>query len=106
MRPSRRATVCSAVEEEPASGSSCLGEVGVLRGQKRVPEPPARMTAHLMWIAGGRSEQLREGRSVPAQIEEQLAGVGPGAGENEQEVAAAHRGDDGHAIAVLQDAGA
>jgi hypothetical protein len=49
---------------------------------------------------------LRKGRSVPAQIEEQLAGVGSGAGEDEQQVAAANRGDDGHAIPVFQNSGA
>jgi len=43
---------------------------------------------------------------MPAQIKEQLSGVGSCAGENEQEVTAANRGDDGHAIPVFQDAGA
>ena len=36
------------VEVDPARGRSCFGFSGVLSGQKRVPEPPASTTAHLI----------------------------------------------------------
>src|SRR6202011_1647411 len=42
---SRRATVCCSMEFAPMMLSSCLGVRVRLRGQKRVPRPPARITA-------------------------------------------------------------
>src|SRR3954447_15977209 len=95
-RPPSRSTASSAVELEPASGRSCLGCSGVLRGQNRVPEPPARMTAHLMTagqrggypLAGGgeaetagssnpaASQKRGESRPVLPEIIEQRAHIG------------------------------
>src|ERR1700736_2307341 len=42
---SRRAKVCCSMESAPMMLRSCLGVRVRLRGQKRVPRPPARMTA-------------------------------------------------------------
>ena len=41
----RRATVCRSMESAPMMLSNCLGVRVRLRGQKRVPRPPARITA-------------------------------------------------------------
>ena len=39
--PLSRSTASSALEAVPESGRNCFGCRGVLRGQKRLPEPPA-----------------------------------------------------------------
>src|ERR1700683_1045327 len=41
----KRATVCSSMVSFPTMFNSCLGVRVRLRGQKRVPRPPARITA-------------------------------------------------------------
>jgi hypothetical protein len=64
MRPVSRSIDSSAVEVEPAKGSSCFGFSGVLSGQKRVPEPPARTTAHL--IEAGKRGSGEAGKPVEA----------------------------------------
>ena len=55
-------------------GSNCFGFVGVLSGQKRVPEPPASSTAHLM---SGRSpsEEGREGGAVLAEVAQERTDI-------------------------------
>ena len=44
-----------------AERRSCLGLSGVLRGQKRVPAPPARITAHLMSARPSRAAASKTG---------------------------------------------
>ena len=45
MNDATRSKVSWASERDSASGRSCLGRLGDESGQKRVPDPPARMTA-------------------------------------------------------------
>src|SRR5258707_2104525 len=44
----RRVTVCCSMEPSPTIFRSCFGVRARLRGQKRVPRPPARITT---WVA-------------------------------------------------------
>src|SRR5439155_13035517 len=46
--PSRRSSACTSSGRSPARGSSCFGRCGVDKGQKRVPEPPARIAAQAL----------------------------------------------------------
>src|SRR5271169_1647168 len=48
MKARSRATVCSIIVVFPTMFSNCLGVRVLLRGQKRVPRPPARITAWML----------------------------------------------------------
>src|SRR5690348_1773936 len=61
MRERRRATVCWSMVSLPKILRSCLGVLVRLRGQKRVPRPPARMTA---WVVRFSEGMARPGTHV------------------------------------------
>src|SRR5580704_2283078 len=52
----KRATVCSSMVSLPTMFSNCFGVRVRLRGQKRVPRPPARMTAWVVSFSVGIGE--------------------------------------------------
>src|SRR5262249_62193992 len=60
--PSRRARVSSSKALFEARLSNCLGRVRLLKGQKRSPLPPARMSAY---IESGMSVQEIASRKLP-----------------------------------------
>ena len=62
----RRATVSAISGRSFTSASTCLGRRGVLSGQKRVPMPPAKTTAH-MAVPVSSSASSSTSSSVPAE---------------------------------------
>ena len=50
-RPAKRSIVCASIAFSPTIGSSCLGRVVRLSGQKRSPLPPAMMTTYRLDIS-------------------------------------------------------
>ena len=64
-RCSTRATVCWSIVDSPASRSNCLGRSRRLRGQNRVPLPPAMMIAcNIVSLA----DEIRSGHSTEAAL--------------------------------------
>ena len=98
------------MDSEPSKRSTCLGYWERLKGQNRVPEPPARITPHLMPgppYAGkpGGSQRAGNGRPVSAEIVEEGPYVGPGRNQEKKEILLAYRSEHGQPITVLEHTG-
>src|SRR5512140_2170870 len=68
--PTRRSTVSCRSDRSPSRGRNGFGVSGRLRGQSRVPPPPARMTAYTApsyrgWRPGGSERRWRDAEEQP-----------------------------------------